>query len=61
MTDDELARIHEWDKRCGDNEGTMFGTTLDRRRLLEYVEELRAEVRTLREVKRHEPAGAPPA
>jgi hypothetical protein len=49
MTDEELERIKEWDRKCGNNEGVMFQTTVDRRRLLEYVDELRAEVRTLRE------------
>jgi hypothetical protein len=53
MTEDDLARIRDWDKRCGDNERTMFGTTLDRRRLLEYVDELRAEIRMLREAAKH--------
>jgi hypothetical protein len=44
MTPEELARIRSWDERCGDNEGTFFPVTIDRRRLLEYVDELRAEV-----------------
>ncbi len=44
MTLEELDRIRSWDKRCGDNEGTFFPVTLDRRRLLEYVDELRAEL-----------------
>jgi hypothetical protein len=44
MTLEELDRIRSWDKRCGDNEGTFFPVTVDRRRLLEYVDELRAEL-----------------
>jgi hypothetical protein len=44
MTLEELDRIRSWDKRCGDLEGTFFPVTLDRRRLLEYVDELRAEL-----------------
>jgi hypothetical protein len=47
MTAEELARIRSWDERCGDNEGTFFPVTIDRRRLLEYVDELRAEVAAL--------------
>jgi hypothetical protein len=47
MTPQELDRIRSWDKRCGDNEGTFFPVTIDRRRLLEYVDELRAEVALL--------------
>lgn len=49
MTEDDLNRIRDWDAKCGTNEGTMFGTTLDRRALLIYVDELRSEIRTLRE------------
>jgi hypothetical protein len=41
MTPELLMMIRDWDKRCGANEGTMFQTTVDRRRLLEYVDELR--------------------
>jgi hypothetical protein len=48
MTPEELDRIRRWDKRCGDNELTFFPVTIDRRRLLEYVDELRAEVAALR-------------
>jgi hypothetical protein len=44
MTTDELDLIRVWDRRCGDNEGTFFPVTIDRRRLLEYVDELRAEL-----------------
>ena len=44
MTIEELNQIRSWDKRCGDNEETFFPVTLDRRRLLEYVDELRAEL-----------------
>jgi len=44
MTKEQFALICQWDKRCGDNEGTMFGTTIDRRRLIEYVKELEAEI-----------------
>jgi hypothetical protein len=47
MTTDELDIIRSWDKRCGDNEGTIFPVTLDRRRLLEYVDELRVELAAL--------------
>ena len=48
MTNDELDNIRAWDKRCGDNEGTFFPVTLDRRRLLGYVDELRAELSALK-------------
>jgi hypothetical protein len=48
MTNDELDNIRAWDKRCGDNEGTFFPVTLDRRRLLGYVDELRAELAALK-------------
>jgi hypothetical protein len=41
MTEAQLAGIRAWDAMCGLNEGTMFQTTVDRRRLLEYVDELR--------------------
>ena len=47
MTTEELDVIRSWDKRCGDNEGTFFPVTLDRRRLLEYVDELRLELAAL--------------
>ena len=47
MTPDELDRIRSCDKRCGDNEGTFLPVTIDRRRLLEYVDELRAELAVL--------------
>jgi hypothetical protein len=47
MTSEELERIRSWDQRCGDNEGTFFPVTIDRRRLLEYVDELRAQVALL--------------
>ena len=49
MTNEELELIRAWDKRCGDNEGTFFPVTLDRRRLLEYVDELRARIAVLTE------------
>jgi hypothetical protein len=51
MTPEELELIRSWDKRCGDNEGTFFPVTIDRRRLLEYVDELRAEVAALAAVR----------
>jgi hypothetical protein len=44
MTPEQLDTIRSWDKRCGDNEATFFPVTIDRRRLLEYVDELRAEL-----------------
>jgi hypothetical protein len=47
MTSEELDRIRSWDKRCGDNETTFFPVTIDRRRLLEYVDALRAELAAL--------------
>jgi hypothetical protein len=47
MTPQELELIRSWDARCGDNELTFFPVTIDRRRLLEYVDELRAEVALL--------------
>jgi hypothetical protein len=48
MTPEALDNIRSWDKRCGDNEATFFPVTIDRRRLLEYVDELRAELAVLR-------------
>ena len=48
MTPEQLDIIRSWDKRCGDNEGTFFPVTTDRRRLLEYIDELRAELAGLR-------------
>jgi hypothetical protein len=48
MKMEELDRIRSRDKRCGDMEQTMAPEMLDRRRLLEYVDELRAEVDALR-------------
>jgi len=53
MTTEELEVIRAWDRRCGDNEATFFPVTLDRRRLLRYVDELRAELAALK--------GAPPS
>jgi hypothetical protein len=47
MNTEELDSIRSWDKRCGDNEATFFPVTIDRRRLLAYVDELRAEVAAL--------------
>jgi hypothetical protein len=47
MTSETLDTIRQWDKRCGDNEATFFPVTLDRRRLLEYVDELRAQIKAL--------------
>lgn len=47
MTSEELNKIRSWDKRCGDNETTFFPITLDRRRLLEYVDELQAQLAAL--------------
>jgi hypothetical protein len=47
MIQEELERIRSWDRRCGDNEETFFPVTRDRRRLLEYVDELRAELASL--------------
>ena len=49
MTPEALDNIRSWDKRCGDNEATFFPVTIDRRRLLEYVDELRAELAALRD------------
>jgi hypothetical protein len=47
MTPETLDIIRSWDKRCGENETTFFPVTIDRRRLLEYVDELRAELAVL--------------
>jgi hypothetical protein len=52
MTNEELELIRGWDKRCGANEGTFFPVTLDRRRLLEYVDELRAQIAALTQQQR---------
>jgi hypothetical protein len=41
MTKQQLESIREWDAKCGDNETTFFPVTKDRRRLIEYVDELR--------------------
>jgi hypothetical protein len=43
-----LDLIRAWDRRCGDNESTFFPVTLDRRRLLHYVDELRVELAGLK-------------
>jgi hypothetical protein len=47
MTPETLESIRSWDKRCGDNEATFFPVAIDRRRLLEYVDELRAQLAAL--------------
>ena len=47
MNTEELERIRSWDRRCGDNEGTFVPVAIDRRRLLEYVDELRRELAAL--------------
>lgn len=47
MTPEALLLIHERDAKCGDNETVFFGTTIDRRRLLEYVDELLARIAAL--------------
>jgi hypothetical protein len=43
MTPEDFARICEWDAKITWPENTMFGTTIDRRRLIEYVKEMQAE------------------
>ena len=48
MSPEVLDTIRSSDKRCGDNETVFFPVTIDRRRLLEYVDELRAELAVLR-------------
>ena len=48
MTRDALETIRQFDLRCGDNEGVLFPVTIDRRRLIEYVDELQALVREAR-------------
>lgn len=53
MTSEELDRIRSWDRRCGDNEATFFPVTIDRRRLLEYVDVLRAELEALTRASKH--------
>jgi hypothetical protein len=47
MTPETLEKIRDWDAKCGENELLFFGTTLDRRRLLEYVDELTLRVADL--------------
>jgi hypothetical protein len=42
MTTEEFAKICDWDRKCTAPEEVMFGTTKDRRRLIEYVLELQA-------------------
>jgi hypothetical protein len=44
MSPEEFTRICEWDAKITWPENTMFGTTIDRRRLIEYVKELQAEL-----------------
>jgi hypothetical protein len=66
MNLDELERIRSWDARCGDNELVFLPVTLDRRRLLEYVDELRVEVallstRPMRQASDIDPAPLPRA
>lgn len=48
MTTEQLEKIRDWDQRCGTNELTFFPVTIDRRRLLEYVDQLRAEIAALK-------------
>jgi hypothetical protein len=48
MSPEVLDTIRSSDKRCGDNETVFFPVAIDRRRLLEYVDELRAELAALR-------------
>lgn len=48
MKMEELDRIRLRDKRGGGMEKTMSPDVLDRRRLLAYVDELRAEVDAVR-------------
>jgi hypothetical protein len=55
MTTEELDTIRAWDRRCGDNEGTFFPVTLDRRRLLGYVDELCAELAAFKRVPAYNP------
>jgi hypothetical protein len=64
MTPESLEKIREWDAKCGQNELVFFGTTIDRRRLLEYVDELTLRVAALErqlETVKHPflPSGAP--
>lgn len=47
MTPEALAKIRDWDRRCTAPEEVMFCTTIDRRRLLEYVDELLLRVAAL--------------
>ena len=42
MTPEAFATICDWDAKCTAPEEVMFGTTKDRRRLIEYVKELQA-------------------
>jgi hypothetical protein len=48
MTSAQLEAIRQFDARCGDNEGVLFPVTIDRRRLIEYVDELKSLVREAR-------------
>ena len=48
VTKRELELIREWDAKCGDNEGTFFPVTKDRRRLIEHVDELSELLRLCR-------------
>jgi hypothetical protein len=47
VTPEALEKIRDWDAKCGENELIFFGTTIDRRRLLEYVDELELRVAAL--------------
>jgi hypothetical protein len=49
MTKQQLDLIRKWDAKCGDNEATFFPVTMDRRRLIEYVDELRELLERCRE------------
>ncbi len=49
MTNTELEVIRQWDAKCGDNEATFFPVTIDRRRLIEHVDELRSLLRLCRD------------
>ena len=48
MTAAQLEAIRQFDRKCGDNEGVLFPVTIDRRRLIEYVDELQALVKEAR-------------
>ena len=55
MTPEQFAKICEWDAKITWPENAMFGVTIDRRRLIEYVKELQAALRILHDGHHRQP------